>query len=122
MPNGKPPLRNDEIALLRTWIFEGAVKDEPVSRQPFSRGDVDASGGLIITDPIALLRYLFVGDPAPVCLGAADANDDGSLGINDGIFFLNYLFLGGPEPRAPFPACGLDPTPDDLECTVAKCP
>ncbi len=122
MPNGNPPLRNDEIALLRTWIFEGAVKDEPVPRQPFSRGDVDASGGLIITDPIALLRYLFVGDPAPVCLGAADANDDGTLGINDGIFFLNYLFLGGPEPAAPFPTCGLDPTPDDLECTAAKCP
>ena len=32
---------------------------------PFVRGDTDASGDLNLTDPIATLNYLFLGDPPP---------------------------------------------------------
>ncbi|MBI4604293.1 MAG: hypothetical protein HY721_20230, partial [Planctomycetes bacterium] len=37
--------------------------------------------------------------------------------ISDGIVMLTALFLGGVEVKAPGPfACGLDPTPDEIEC------
>ncbi|MBI4600869.1 MAG: hypothetical protein HY721_02810, partial [Planctomycetes bacterium] len=121
MPNGFPPLRDEQIAMVYTWIREGAINDTPPPGRPFTRGDADADGRFIITDPIALLLHLFIGGRAPACLAAADANDDGALGIDDAIYSLNFLFTGGPAPEAPFPACGQDPTPGDVECDASKC-
>ena len=34
MPKGGPPLANEEIALFRNWIAQGAVDDTPVTRDP----------------------------------------------------------------------------------------
>lgn len=87
----------------------------------FRRGDVDDSGALSITDPIALLGYLFLGADEPACFDAADADDDGKLLITDPIRILGYLFLGSAPPPAPGPsACGTDPVADALpECTGA---
>ena len=40
----------------------------------------------------------------------------GSLNVADGIALLGYLFSGAAAPPPPFDACGIDPTPDALEC------
>jgi CD109 antigen len=82
----------------------------------FIRGDVFADKAIDLTDAIAVLGYLFLGDTTIACLDRADLNDDGKVEITDPIFLLNYLYLGGPAPAAPFPAEGADPTPDDLDC------
>lgn len=66
-----------------------------------------------LSDAVTILMHLFLGGQGPSCLDAADANDDGKLDISDPVAILSFLFLGG----APLsPACGLDPTPDDLGC------
>jgi hypothetical protein len=50
----------------------------------------------------------------PSCRDGGDINDDGKLDIADTIYSLNFQFRGGPWPPAPYPALGLDPTPDGL--------
>jgi hypothetical protein len=82
----------------------------------FLRGDSNGSARVDLSDPIALLSHLFLGqDPVP-CLDAADGNDDGTLDITDAIFVLGHLFLGGAAPPEPYPEPGSDPTPDALGC------
>jgi hypothetical protein len=34
---------------------------------------------------------------------------------------LLHLFLGEQAPPAPFPSCGVDPTPDSLDCRSSPC-
>jgi hypothetical protein len=88
----------------------------------FRRGDVDGDGGLTISDPVALLGFLFQGGGALDCDDAADADDTGKLEVTDAVGILNYLFLGGTPPRAPGPkACGADPTGDVLACKGSIC-
>jgi hypothetical protein len=83
----------------------------------FTRGDVNGSGNLSITDAIQILKYLFLdGQTAPPCLDAADVDDDGELLSTDGIYLLTYLFLDGKQPPEPFQACGADQTEDELDC------
>ena len=65
-----------------------------------------------ITDPIALLSFLFRGGRGPSCLDAADANDDGALNLTDAVYLLLYIFGGGappPDPGPPGRNCGPDP-------------
>lgn len=79
------------------------------------RGDVDGNSIVNITDPIALLGYLYLGSREPGCPDAADADDNAGLEITDAIRILNFLFLGGPDPASPGPfRCGPDVLPDDL--------
>jgi hypothetical protein len=80
----------------------------------FLRGDADGNGQAQLTDAVVILHHLFFGGAAPSPLDAADVNDDGTVDIADAIFLLNHLFLGGPMPPAPYPAAGVDPTPDPL--------
>jgi len=54
--------------------------------------------------------------PDPPCRDASDIDDTGYVGRDDLYYLLDYLFNGGPEPPAPFPACGPDPTDDNLGC------
>lgn len=82
----------------------------------FKRGNANADGDVNLSDAVFILNYLFRGGAAPPCLDAADADDSGVINLTDAVYLLNYLFLGGPEPRAPFEACGEDPTADDLDC------
>jgi hypothetical protein len=84
----------------------------------FRRAEANADGALNITDPIFMLKHLFLGGAEPVCLDALDADDNGVLNITDPVFTLNHLFLGGRAPPAPGKeACGADRTADDLgEC------
>lgn len=102
-----------------TWDFLTVTEivGPPVpSSTYFVRGDVNADSNLDISDPIAILRDLFVGDAAPlVCRKAADVDDSGTLNLSDAIRLLDRLFRGAPPPEPPN-ACGEDPTPDALAC------
>jgi hypothetical protein len=97
-----------------TWTL---VSFESSGAIPFTRGDVNDSGGEEIADAIYALRWLNLAGPEPGCLKSADVNDDGKVNISDPIALLAFLFLGGFPPHAPFPECGFDRTPgDDLTC------
>jgi hypothetical protein len=86
----------------------------------FRRGFVNEDSRVDISDAINMLGYMFLGDPAPPCLNAADVNDDERFDISDVISSLSYQFGGGPAPLPPFDSCGVDPTSGDLGCDLAK--
>jgi hypothetical protein len=104
------------------------VNTAPVPSQ-FVRGDTNASGGNPdIADAINVLNVVIglPGGNSP-CDDASDVNDDGNVDLGDGIYLLLvYLFPGNSgslPPPAPFPTCGLDPTPDNLDCaSFPPCP
>jgi hypothetical protein len=75
-----------------------------VDRLIVRRGDGNNDGRLDISDPVALLTFLFQGGPPPACPGAADFNQDGKLDIADPIAILSTLFLGAPMPGGDEPA------------------
>ena len=83
----------------------------------FIRGDPNVDGKTDIADAVFLLTYLFREGARPSCMESANANDDLMIDIADTIYLLNFLFKAGVPPRAPFPACGPDPSPgDSLGC------
>jgi hypothetical protein len=82
----------------------------------FRRGDTNADGAWNVTDVIVMLAFLFRGGGVPPCLASADSNDDGAIDIGDGLHLAFFVFLSRAPPAMPFPLCGFDPTPDDLEC------
>ena len=87
------------------------------------RGDANGDGSINVGDPIATLLVLFGGAGASACPAAHDVNDDESVNVADIIFGLNYVFAGGATPPAPFPSCGIDPTPGLLTCdSFGACP
>jgi hypothetical protein len=89
----------------------------------FVRGDMNDDGVLNLTDPIAILRPIFFFIDDYPCRDAGDVDDSGMLDITDAIALLQHLFMGGMPPRAPYPACGNDPTPDDMYtvCDYTQC-
>ena len=99
----------------------GRFELPPDTDREFQRGDANDDGQLDISDPVAVLGYLFLGLDEPPCLAAADSDDSGSLDVTDAIYALAYLFSGGPPPEAPFPERGEDPTPD-LPCRELDLP
>jgi hypothetical protein len=102
--------------------YEYCGEEPPPAR--FRRGDANASAIVDLADAVFTLNHLFLGGPAAACAGAADANDSGAVDIADASFTLSWLFLGGPDPPPPGPAaCGVDGTPDALDCPeAAACP
>lgn len=106
------------------WALLASAVTAPLSSASFIRGDVDASGGISISDPIRLLGYLFLGHPTTMeCHSALDADDSGSSNASDAIYLLHHLFLGTSPPLAPFPECGPDPTPNGTRCAAfGACP
>jgi hypothetical protein len=90
----------------------------------FRRGDSDSSGGVDISDALATLGSLFLGDVKLGCEDAADTNDDGVLDTGDANLTLNDLFTG--KTKLPLPGarqCGLDRTRDRLSCRFPQpCP
>jgi len=101
-----------------TAVSREVVLHVTVNAARFVRGDVNADGGVDVSDPVAVLRILFQGGNPTGCLDAADTNDSGGVDIADAVYLLNFLFGGGPKPPAPFPGCGDDPTSDGLTCSV----
>jgi hypothetical protein len=90
--------------------------------EAFRRGDANGDGTVNITDPIATLGFLFLGQAPLACPDAADGDDSGGLNITDPIKVLSFLFTGGREPPAPGPrACGPDPTADPLGSCEGQC-
>ena len=85
---------------------------------PFVRGDSNRDGQVDISDPLAMLNYLFLGDVQvdEYCLAASDANGDGAVDLSDPVYTLCFLFCGGPLPPAPYPQAGQDPNPKGLGC------
>ena len=96
------------------------VLDEVTAPVSFVRGDSNGDSMVDISDAVATLNYLFVGEGHTIpCEDAADVNDDGALNITDPVYVLSYLFQGGLPPREPFPEEGVDETGDRLRCSAA---
>ncbi len=89
---------------------------ETQSGSLFRRGMVNSDGQTDLSDIIALLGIIFLGDPLPGCADTMDINDDGNIDISDPIYYLDFQFLGGKVPPPPFGTCGQDLTPDGLNC------
>jgi hypothetical protein len=104
-------------------LQEKLVIDGPAGEARFRRGDANADGTINISDPIAALGYLFLGNPRSlVCQRSADTDDSGAVNITDAVYLLQHLFLGGAAPPPPFASCGSDETSDPLPCaTQAAC-
>ncbi|MGE4618480.1 MAG: hypothetical protein AAEJ04_01580 [Planctomycetota bacterium] len=81
----------------------------------FVRGDVNLDLAVDLSDPIAVLQYLFLGMSIS-CLDSADTGDDGDLDISDVIHLLSFLFSEGAPPAYPYPVAGGDLSEDNLDC------
>lgn len=109
----------------------GQLEITSVTTDPeLRRGDCNDDGTFNIADAVYVLSVLFPppgGAPAIRCADACDSNDDGQLNIADAVAALAELFPG-PGGPAPLPApgsstCGVDPTPDMLDCAgYLSCP
>ncbi len=83
----------------------------------FRRCEVNQDDKFDIADGVWIMNDLFRPDAPPtLCIQAADCNDDGNMDLSDAIYMFSYQYEGGPPPPAPFPACGVDPTDDELTC------
>jgi choice-of-anchor B domain-containing protein len=89
------------------------VQLERLGARRFLRGDCNGSGDVDISDAVCILVWLFLGQPSPGCLSAANVNGDGNVDIADPSFLLNHLFTGGPPPPAPFGDCAVSSLPGD---------
>ncbi len=89
----------------------------PPTATEFIRGDANQDGMLDIADPVFALDLLFGAGGTTTCVDDKDTNDDGGFDISDPIYALSNLFSAGPPPPAPYPNCGVDPTPDGIDCT-----
>lgn len=88
-------------------IVEGKLPAELIR---FRRGEFNGDGQLNITDPVAVLAFLFLGaSPDHECLASADSNGDGQVNLTDAVYTLGFLFLGTSKPPEPFPECGENP-------------
>jgi hypothetical protein len=103
-------------ALASSFVFVNGLINIVPDGSPFVRGDSNLDQKVNITDASYTLDFLFVGGAPPRCADAADANDDGALNISDAVMTLQFLFQGGRPIPAPYPANGVDATPDDLHC------
>ncbi len=112
---------------IRIMMDNTGIDYEDVNPMPFEvtanlpaenyiRGDTNQDQAVDLADAIRLLNDLFVSAVPNPCLLTADTNDDSSIDIADVIRLLGFLFAGEAALAAPFPSCGLDQTPDQLDC------
>ncbi|MEM7232336.1 MAG: CHRD domain-containing protein [Planctomycetota bacterium] len=94
----------------------GAIRGNFVETQAnaFVRGDCDGDGIIGLTDPVALLGWLFLSQTRPPCIAACDFVGTTQLDVSAAVYGLAFLFLGGPQPPEPHPDCGIDPS--GLDC------
>ncbi len=86
----------------------------------FTRGDANGDRRVDLSDSVAILGALFLGQGRLACDAAADADGDRTADVSDPIYLLNHLFAGGPPLPAPFPDCGQAPE-RGLGCSPASC-
>lgn len=114
----------DPVLPIRADIHGGAmtvlptVVDGTLHVARFRRGDANGDSSVNIADAIFLLLARFIGGDPPACRDAADVNDDGVIDLADPISVLGGLFVPASVlPPLPGPyECGVDPTPDGLDC------
>ncbi len=95
----------------QVWRVEVDFPNAPL----FIRGNVNGDANVNFRDLRALLRFL-AGSGAPLgCADSADVQDDGVIDGRDAFALLLHLITGLPLP-APSGTCGIDPTPDELDC------
>jgi len=78
-------------------IDQTVVIDNPVIRC----GDADNDENLNILDVIYLIRWLYVGGPAPQHPESGDVNNSGEINIYDLTAIVDYLYRAGPELTCP---------------------
>ena len=114
---GTPPVSNVfviDFDSVTPNLVGGSI--DLVGNTTFVRGDANLDTKINIADAVTILSFLHAGGAGPDCVSIMDINDDGLITQSDPIYELNYMFLSGPVIPAPFPAAGLDPTPDGLLC------
>lgn len=98
-------------------IVTEAVTNTIIDAPLFRRGDGNNDGQLDISDPVAVLGFLYLGKPEELaCEDAADADDNGLLQLTDAVRLLGHLFLGSAPLPEPFAECGADESSDALGC------
>lgn len=115
---------------------DGSELSEKTSATILKPGDANGDGGFNISDPVALLNFLFAGgalpdcfiegdsdpaDPDPVNLTEAglailDFNGDGGSNIADAVGALNFLFGGGAQAHVLGEGCAEVPGTCDSNC------
>ena len=86
---------------------DGGVIEPPGGLQ--TPGDLNQDGNLNLSDAVAVLTYLFQGNPAVLPCGDGtlqgegntvllDSDGSGSVVMADAIYVLSYLYQGGPPP------------------------
>ena len=103
-------IRDDLLAVGMSGLYQLTI----VPEIEFIRGDADQDGVVTVQDMGIILRHI-QGIEVVICIDACDANDDGEVNSLDIITMAQEITTGDPLP-APFPNCGLDPTPDILGC------
>jgi hypothetical protein len=118
--DGSPPIGNELIHRGKSLRSTTCGFDVLIVHREeiFVRGDVDRDGEIQISDPVALLRFLFDDRVTFLaCPDAADVNDDGHVQVTDALRLLRFLFLGGSAPLPPFEVPGTDIAQgDSLRC------
>ena len=93
----------------------GNPNAEPVGPALFVRGDLDLDLD-VDQDDLDLLSGHFSGSPISTeCADRLDVNDNGVISVID-ISFLVQALAGTQTIPEPFPAEGVDPTPDNIDC------
>ena len=94
--------------------------DEPIR---FLRADANQDGLADLSDAVAILGELFLGEgPDFDCPLSMDVDDNGTIELTDSVYLLTFLFSGGEAPAAPFGACGVDSGDGPLGCeSYAPC-
>ena len=98
--------------------------DDPVvGPVRFLRADANQDGQADLSDAVAILGDLFLGDvQVGNCRDSMDVDDNGFVEITDGIYLLSFLFSGGNAPASPFAACGVDRGGASIGCeSYAPC-
>ncbi len=64
----------------------------------YTCGDMDHSGGIVVSDLNWLVSYLFRSGPHPVAMEAGNVDCKAGIGVADLTYIVNFLFKGGPAP------------------------